>query len=260
MSGEPELAGAAESLPRMDGFKRRGEFKGRGRGGWGGLVLSNLIRSAYLRNDFITAFIVGPQGIGKTTYAMLVAYEVYGDWDKVLQYLFFDPAKAIPHLRGALASGSRIPVIIFDDAGYHLSKYLMSRSRESWKMAQVINAFINLARTMVAAIIYTSPDLDVLKELRKKAWIVVEPKAPHGRAKPQRLAFIYQKRLTIMGRQIIKKIGIDAYDLRSIPPSVRKEYEQIRREALEPLIKELDEVLQSISPQSRDNGADGGTQ
>jgi len=42
--------------------------------------LARLISSAYKRYDFVSAFVIGPQGMGKTTYAMLVAYEVYGDW------------------------------------------------------------------------------------------------------------------------------------------------------------------------------------
>ena len=41
-----------------------------------GLILVRLISSAYRRYDFVPVFVVGPPGIGKTTYAMLVAYEV----------------------------------------------------------------------------------------------------------------------------------------------------------------------------------------
>ncbi|RUM47494.1 MAG: hypothetical protein DSY37_02245 [Hyperthermus sp.] len=153
-----------------------------------GLILARLISSAYKRYDFLSAFVVGPQGMGKTTYAMLVAYEVYGDWDRVLDSLYFDPREALPRFREALASGKRIPVVIFDDAGMHLSKYLISSSREGFHLTRLLNALINLARTLTAGVIYTSPDMDILKELRKKAWVVVEPLAPHGRSKPQRVA------------------------------------------------------------------------
>ena len=36
-----------------------------------GLILARMIKSAYKRYDFVSAFVIGPQGMGKTTYAML---------------------------------------------------------------------------------------------------------------------------------------------------------------------------------------------
>ena len=207
-----------------------------------GLILARLISSAYRRYDFVSAFVVGPQGIGKTTYAMLVAYEVYGDWNRVLENLYFDPREALPRFREALASGKRIPLVIFDDAGMHLSKYLVSSGREGFHLARLLNSLINLARTLVAGIIYTSPDMDVLKELRKKAWVVAEPKAPHGKAKPQRVAVLYRKRILASGKVAIQKLGLDEYDLRAIPADVRKQYEEKRRRAMEPLLEELEQA------------------
>lgn len=207
-----------------------------------GLILARLIRNAYSRYDFVSAFVIGPQGIGKTTYAMLVAYEVYRDWDRVLEHLYFDPRKALPRFRQALKTGERLPLVIFDDAGMHLSKYLLSTSREDFHLARLLNALINLARTLTAGIIYTSPDMDILKELRKKAWIVAEPTAPHGLAKPERTAKLYRKRVAPSGKVYVHKLGYDAYRLDLIPPGIRKEYEEKRRAAMEPLLDELERV------------------
>lgn len=207
-----------------------------------GLILARMIKSAYRRYDFVSAFVIGPQGMGKTTYAMLVAYEVYRDWDLVLENLHFDPREALPRFKEALESGERIPLVIFDDAGMHLSKYMLSESREGFRLAMRLNALINLARTLTAGIIYTSPDMDILKELRKKAWIVAEPTAPHGIGKPERLAKLYRKRIAPSGRVYIHKLGYDAYRLDAIPQDVRKEYEEKRRAAMEPLLSELEKA------------------
>jgi len=212
-----------------------------------GLILARLISSAYRRYDFLSAFVIGPQGVGKTSYAMLVAYEVYGDWDRVLENLHFDPREALPRLREALRSGERVPLLIFDDAGMHLSKYLVSSSREGFHLARLLNALINLARTLTAGIIYTSPDMDVLKELRKKAWVVAEPLAPHGRGKPYRVARLYRKRILASGKVAIQKLGLDEYDLRAVPGDVRKQYEEKRRRAMEPLLEELEAVWSQAS-------------
>ena len=69
------------------------------------------------------------------------------------------------------------------------------RGREGFYITRLLNGLINLARTLVAGTIYTSPDMDILKELRKKAWIVAEPTALYGVSKHERLAKLYQKRM-----------------------------------------------------------------
>ena len=207
-----------------------------------GLILARLVQSALRRYDFVSAFVIGPQGMGKTTYAMLVAYEVYRDWDLVLSHLYFDPREALPRFKDALKSGERLPLLVFDDAGLHLSKYLVSSSREGFHLTRLLNGLVNLARTLTAAIIYTSPDMDILKELRKKAWVVAEPTAPHGVSKPECIAKLYRKRIAPSGKVYVHKLGYDAYRLDAIPPDVRREYEEKRRAAMEPLLEELEQA------------------
>ena len=80
------------------------------------LTFSRRVLSAYRRHDFESLFIVGPQGMGKTTYALLVLREVYDDWDRALKHLTFDPREVLPVLKRALKEGFRIPLIVFDDA------------------------------------------------------------------------------------------------------------------------------------------------
>jgi len=212
------------------------------------LILSRAILSAFKRYDFVSAFIIGPQGIGKTTYAMLVLHEVYGDWDKVLEHLMFDPREALPKFKQALLERQRIKAVLFDDAGLHLSKYLLSSNREGFHLVRSINGLINLARTVAAAILYTSPDMDILKELRKKAWIVADITTPHGYTVPERVAKLYRKRIAPSGKVYIHKLGYDAYRLDAIPADVRREYEEKRRAAMEPLLQELESLWSRHAP------------
>ena len=203
------------------------------------LILAKLIKNAYRRYDFVSAFVIGPQGIGKSTYAMLVAYEIYSDWGKVLDHIYFDPREVLPKFKQAILKKERIPLVIFDDAGLHLSKYLLSSNRDGFHLVRLINGLINLARTVVAGIIYTSPDMDILKELRKKAWIVAEPTTSHGYGKLERIAKLYRKRIAPSGRVYVHKLGYDRFRLDSIPEVVRRKYEEKRREAMKPLLEEL---------------------
>lgn len=212
------------------------------------LILSKKILSAYRRYDFESAFIVGPQGYGKTTYAMLVLYELYRDWDAVLRWTVFDPREVLEPFREALRSGKRIRAVLFDDAGIHLSKYLIHTGEEGFKLTMVINALFNMIRTIAAGVIFTSPDMDILKELRKKSWIVGTPAAPHGRGKPERQMILYRKKIHPSGKVYVAKLGVDSYRIDAIPSDVRREYEEKRVRAMEPLIDKLDEMLSQAHP------------
>ena len=48
------------------------------------MFLASLIKWAINNNGIVIAYVYGPMGHGKTSYALLTAYEVLGDWDKVL--------------------------------------------------------------------------------------------------------------------------------------------------------------------------------
>jgi len=206
------------------------------------LTLSRKIRSAIRRYDYESAFIMGPQGMGKTTYGMLVLYEIYRDWDLVLHYTVFDPKPVLLELKESLLSGKRIPAIMFDDAGIHLSKYLPQMEGNA-ELVMVINATFNLIRTVTGGVMFTSPDMDILKELRKKSWWVGEPTAPHGREHPKRRMVLYRKRIMASGQTRIYRTAEDEYWLNIIPADVRKEYEEKRREALLPVIDRLIKLL-----------------
>ena len=222
------------------------------------LTFTRKVLSAHRRYDFESLFIVGPQGMGKTTYALLVLYEVYRDWDKALNHLVFDAREALPKLKNALKSRhrallskraweKRIKLLVFDDAGVHLSKYLFHTS-DGFKLAVAMNALYNLIRSVCSAVIFTSPDMDTLKELRKKSWWIGEPRAPSGRSKPYRLMVLYRKTITASGMVVVSKKAVDKYDLRLIPQDVRKEYEVRRQEALASVLDRLEELLASPHP------------
>jgi len=207
------------------------------------LTFTRKVVSAYRRGDFENLFIVGPQGMGKTTYAMLVLYEVYRDWDKVLEWLVFDPREVLPRLKQALREGKRIKLVVFDDAGIHLSKYMWSLDRESQQVAMLMNSLFNIVRSVCAGAIFTSPDMDVLKELRKKSWWVGEPKAPRGRDDPTRVMVLYRKRIMVTGEVRVSRKAEDVYDLRLIPQDVRREYEEKRKAATAPILDKLEKLL-----------------
>jgi hypothetical protein len=214
------------------------------------LTFSKKVKQAYRNYGFESLFIIGQQGMGKTTYALLVLYEVYRDWDKVLEYTFFDLPSAIPVFEEAIRERKRIPVVLFDDAGIHLSKYLWF-SAEGRGLIMWFNAFYNIIRSVVSAVIFTSPDLDTMVEIRKKSWWVGEPKKTPGDPvrNPVRAMVLYKKRIMVTGKVYVSKKAIDTYRLDLIPQDVRREYEEKRQGALEVTFRMLKEALQRLGPQ-----------
>jgi hypothetical protein len=127
------------------------------------MFLASLARWAYNNNGIVVAYVYGPMGYGKTSYALWTAYEILKDWDKVLDHLFFDLREAIEFLYKYVRKGSRAPIIILDDAGFFLNRLTW------WEKTKVeFMELFNLARTMVACVIITSPTHEIPRQLLAK--------------------------------------------------------------------------------------------
>lgn len=135
------------------------------------LICTKVVKKAFKKYGFISILEFGPEGSGKTSHALHIAREVYGDWDTALRYLYFEPLSALLDIKKATDKGYRIPFMILDDAGMWLSKY-------SWyedPVKMFTNAF-NAIRTAVAGVSFTSPTDEVVRALREKLWLRVHVK------------------------------------------------------------------------------------
>ncbi|RLG73710.1 MAG: hypothetical protein DRO14_06425 [Thermoprotei archaeon] len=194
--------------------------------------LASRIIKAYNTQSFISAFAYGHQGVGKTTYALLILYNVYRDWDKVLDNTYFYIETLIPKLKKALQSGERIPAILLDDAGIWLVKYSWRKNFSQW-----FSKLFNLMRTVVAGIIFTSVEVsDIVKFVRDK----VIYRISIVRFRDFVEARAYRCYITPMLRHYVKKRFIDRFTYDLLPADVRAKYEAKRREALMRLMKEVE--------------------
>jgi hypothetical protein len=131
--------------------------------------LAELIRWAWRSNSVIVAYVYGNFGSGKTSYALWTAYEVLGDWGRVLGHLFFDPAEAAAAMRRAIERRRRLPIVIMDDAGLWLDRMTWW---ESEKVAFM--QFFNLIRSVTAGIIFTTPTEELPKQILRKSVVRVK--------------------------------------------------------------------------------------
>jgi hypothetical protein len=201
-------------------------------------------------NGFMSVMIVGRQGVGKTTYAMRTLYHYYGDWDKVLESITFDPIEL-------LRKRKHYDVILIDDAGVHLSKY-------DWHKKSDFAKFFNLIRDVTNFVIFTTPNEgDILKNVRDKLTYLA---VIHGHVRPKKgkklgngeyqylgdeywadggYATIYKRKLVINSTTNYKPdyrytevMHFDMF-LYDIPDDVRQRYAEMRAKVTQSLLDEL---------------------
>ncbi len=209
------------------------------------------ILKAHREKGFVAMEIFGPQGIGKTTYALKTLHQVYeqiytqykipGDsWEKALEMTFFDVEDFIPYLIEARVKRKVIPAVLFDDAGIWLEKY-------AWRQDD-IRGFVKLykmIRTFVSGIIFTTPSPeDIVKNVREKAWFQIKiAKGGQNQVGNRRgKAMLYQYEVRKVGdslKGVVREKAIDFFSIR-LPNHVFEKYEKMRvSKGIDPQIKNL---------------------
>ncbi len=221
------------------------------------------ILKAYREKGFVGVEIFGPQGIGKTTYALKILKQVYqelgykNEWDMALQMTFFDVEDFIPLLVKARLENQSIPAVLFDDAGIWLEKYIWYKEN--------IRGFVRLykmIRTFVSAVIFTTPSPeDIVKNVREKAWYQIKIVRGGHNQSGNRLgtAMLYgyevkKVRDTLKG--IVKEKAIDTFTVR-LPDDVYQKYEKLRVESgIDPQLKTLLDAFPNAKEKLKKMGID----
>ena len=206
----------------------------------GGYVFA-LSRIIAARPDMVGAVIYGMQRSGKTMYSLLVMYDFYRDWDKVLDNVFFNLEELISAIKNRVLKNfskeKQLRVICWDDAGVHGSKYLFFRSRQLTEYLQNLFDVVGIA---VKAILITTPNPEnLLKAIRGYEFYRVRIVKLEGE---NRVAVGYKSMLLPSGKMIIRRVFEDYYNLR-IPNDVYNEYFERREQYLEEAISALEEFL-----------------
>jgi len=189
------------------------------------------------KEGMCSVLVYGQKGIGKTTVAMLLAYEIYNDWDEVLDHLIFAPEE-FSELLEQHDEEERIPCLIFDDAGTWLNKYRY-RSHEIVAFCRLYD----LMRSLVAVVIFTTPHPhNILKYIREDVDVFIKVREYEGSL---RECDIYRRFYTHpipktgevrKGTLVMEKMLIDLNDL---PRKVYDKYLTKRRKAIKKALKDF---------------------
>jgi len=193
------------------------------------MIISNLIKQEYERYGFVSFFLYGPQGSGKTTLALLELRDVYGSWREALKHTYFHLEPLVADLRDAFQERRRIPAILIDDAGIALLKYRWQKEAEQW-----FGKFYNLIRTVAAGIIFTSVESDdIIRFVRRKIRYIVKVERRGDWA----IATGYVRHLSPLGDYYVERAFEIEFQLH-LPEKVREKYEALRRQAVAKLFSE----------------------
>ena len=222
--------------------------------GWS--ILAGKIVEAWRRESFMAAIIYGKQGAGKSVYSIKVGFDALRRLGFLppsattrhvfKNYMIFSPMQLIHKAR--MAKGSRIPVLIWDDAGVHGGSYLHFTDIH---LAKAIADTFRVIRTRVSALLFTTPSpRDLLKPLRSYDTIIVYV---HEVDDVWSRAHIYQLRLLPSGEARIHKVAQEDFKrkLRTYPDyiKIRDKYVDYALQALEQLLEE--KMLERVEKRRR---------
>jgi hypothetical protein len=153
---------------------------------------------------------------------------VYGDWGIALDRMFFTLDEFVEtakyHIPNIKSPVDRFPAIGWDDAGVYLSKFKWT----DWDFAESLQNTVELARRFTASFILTATHpKKVMKVLRDSMdWWFVEVRVYN---QVYSTATVYENRLMPTGKQYARKVAEGFLYKRSLPQSIRGEYERRMR-------------------------------
>ncbi len=201
-------------------------------------ILAKMIKAAIRQDGFVGAIIYGNQGYGKSVYALKTAFQVYRDWDIVFSNLVFRLEDLYDKLLSAITNRKPIQVLIWDDAGVHGNKYKWFDPKGQ-SLAKDMQMLIDVIRTGVKSLLITTPQPnELLRVFRGYDWYYI--KITKMGDKNNRQATLYRQSVMPNGNIIVRKIGIDRYNVR-LPDEIYDWYKPIRESFFQ-------EVLMRIKP------------
>lgn len=197
--------------------------------------------------QFKAFLVVGDRGIGKSTYGLRVAREVFfqmgyseeAAWEEALNCCKFRIQEVIKFLKESTLSDNPKPLLMWDDIGIHASgsKYFLNM-----KMVDKLKATLDTIRTAISGLIMTCPTdkglLGMITSYDDYKLIVNF----HSRGGMYRYVTAYKWKTLPSGKRIIQTQYHDVYNC-YIPDKYFKRYMDMRKTALKETLDQLDDSM-----------------
>lgn len=203
----------------------------------------HFVLSEYIINrpEMIAAVIYGKQRLGKSMYALKVGYDIYEDWDKVLENTIFTMKDVVKTIGNAVKSDSVIPYLIWDDSGVYGSKYTFFTNK---KTTLLLQGLFDVVGTAVKGFVMTTPNSgNLLKSIREYQFYRI--KIIKANSRQDRIAKGYSTDQWPSGTLRMHNDFEDHYN-NIIPDDVYQRYIKTRKDYLRDSLKNLDDVLRDM--------------
>jgi len=212
-----------------------------------GLQLTNMIYGAY-PNRYVGCCITGRLGIGKSSYALKVMYELfkrlgYNDtdaWEKTLSCCLFEIKDVVKFLVESSNADEHEYVMLWDDLRIHCggTKYF-TNMRQVEKLTGVLDS----VRTSISGLLMTTPSTSgLLGVLRSYDDYIVKIRHTHEGG-DNRMAIGYLWDPLPSGKRLIHKRFIDAYSC-YLPKKIYDRYMIKRKDAQKRALGRLEKVIE----------------
>jgi hypothetical protein len=213
-----------------------------------GLYLTRKILQVY-PNGFCGAIVSGARGIGKSSFALNVGWEVFRNlgysekeaWNKTLEVVKFTIEDVIDFIEQNIMADEKAHLLIWDDAGVYAS------TLEWWGNKNVLRQLkgvLDTIRTGVCSMIITTPsETDLTKILRNYDDYIVQIRYSDDSGS-YRIAKGYLRRTLPSGKRVnYTKFKNKFYVM--LPDDVFKRYMVMREAVLTSQINKLREALET---------------
>jgi hypothetical protein len=213
------------------------------------LVLAERILKAYRGGGFVGAIVYGKQRLGKSSYASKVLFDIYQDWDVVLNHMLFDLRDVVSVMSRAVKEGKRIPAICWDDCGVHGNKMLYFANRP---LVQYLQNLIDVIGINLGGLILTTPSPNnLLRVLRGYEFYRVKIFSDGG---TRRHATGYINSLLPSGTRLVHREFTDYYDV-MLPDKFWKPYQEKRQRYLAYALANLESLINTDENVNRVGGS-----
>lgn len=202
--------------------------------------LKSVLAQRIVGNTALTgAIIYGGQRLGKSSYALQVMFDIYQDWNKVLDNTFFRIEDLITALRTAIKNNYIIPCIMLDDAAIGGSKQLYFTNKN---LTLYLSALTDVMGTAVKGVLFTTPNPDaLLKTLRGYEFYRI--KITKANSSYDRIATGYRSILLPSGTRNISKEFKDNFNAIIQDDAAYERYIKMRKGYLNDALDNLESFL-----------------
>jgi hypothetical protein len=209
--------------------------------------LAQKIAKAHERKGFCGAIVYGARGIGKSSYAIKVMRDLFQmqglsedqAYDEALKLMKFRIEDVINFVRHHADTENLAMVLVIDDAGAHLSKFLWWEKPHEVRLLQ---AMTDTIRSALSSMILTCPSpksvLNFLRTTYDDFFVRISAESGDWR----RVAKGYKMFTLPSGKTVVNKVFEDRFSC-YLPDDVYAKYDRMRKSYLKEALSELEKFM-----------------